>query len=52
MLPAFCSQIPPIMPVLPVVPTYKYRAVYNLRLDLFHGMEEVVGSIRTRPFNL
>ncbi|HET9101428.1 MAG TPA: hypothetical protein VFN62_13625 [Acidobacteriaceae bacterium] len=48
MLPAFCPQIAPIMPVLPVVPTRKCCAVYYLRLDLFHGMEEVVGSIPTR----
>jgi len=48
MLPAFCPQIAPIMPVLPVMPTHKYCAVYNLRFDLFHGMEEVVGSIPTR----
>ncbi len=47
-LPAFCPQTPPIVPVLPTQPTGKYCAVYNLRFDLFHGMEEVVGSIPTR----
>ena len=48
MLPAFCPQIAPIMPVLPVVPTHKYCAVYYLRFELFHGMEEVIGSIPIR----
>ncbi len=48
MLPAFCPQIAPIVPVLPTVPTRKYCAVYYLRSELFHGMEEVVGSIPTR----
>jgi hypothetical protein len=51
MLPAFCPQIAPIMPVLPVVPTHKYCAVYYLRLELFHGMEEVIGSIPIRSTN-
>jgi hypothetical protein len=41
-LPAFCPQIAPIGPFLLV---RKYCAVYILRFDLFHGMEEVVGSI-------
>jgi hypothetical protein len=36
------------MPVLPIVPTHKYCAVYYLRLELFHGMEEVIGSIPIR----
>jgi hypothetical protein len=31
-----------MVPVLPAVPVRKYCAVYNLRFDLFHGMEEVV----------
>jgi hypothetical protein len=30
------------------MPVVKYCAVYNLRFELFHGMEEVVGSIPTR----
>jgi hypothetical protein len=45
---ASLSQIVPIVPVLPTLPTRKYCAVYNLRFELFHGMEEVVGSIPTR----
>jgi hypothetical protein len=48
MLPAFCPQIAPIMPVLPVVPTRKCCAVWYLRFELFHGMEEVIGSIPIR----
>jgi hypothetical protein len=47
MLPAFCPQITSIVPVLPTVPTRKCCAVYYLRSELFHGMEEVVGSIPT-----
>jgi len=35
-LPAFCPQIPPIVPVLP---THKPRAFYNLAVDALHGME-------------
>jgi hypothetical protein len=50
-LPAFCPQIPPFAPVLPTVPVRKYCAVYNLRFDLFHGMEEVIGSIPIRSTN-
>ena len=45
---ASLSQIAPIVPVLPTLPTRKRCSVYNLRLDSFHGMEEVVGSIPTR----
>jgi hypothetical protein len=30
------------------LPVYKYCTVNNLRFGLFHGMEEVVGSIPTR----
>jgi hypothetical protein len=30
------------------VPVHKYRAVYNLRFESFHGMEEVIGSIPSR----
>jgi hypothetical protein len=51
MLPAFCPQTSPIVPVLPIVPTRKYRAVYNLPFDSFHGMEEVIGSIPIRSTN-
>jgi hypothetical protein len=40
-LPAFCPQIPPTRPFLPVMPVVKYCAVYNLRFEMFHGMEEV-----------
>ena len=47
-LPAFCPQIAPIGPFLPVVPVPKYCAVYILRFELFHGMEEVIGSIQVR----
>jgi hypothetical protein len=43
---AFLSQIAPIVPVLP---TPKCCALYNLRLDSFHGMEEVIGSNFTSP---
>jgi len=50
-LPAFCPQIPPIVPFLPTVPTRKCRAVYNLRFERFHGMEEVTGSIPVRSTN-
>jgi hypothetical protein len=39
------------VPVLPTLPTRKCCVVYTLRLDLFHGMEEVVGSIPTRSTN-
>jgi hypothetical protein len=39
------------MPFLPVVPVRKYCAVYNLRFDPFHGMEEVIGSIPIRSTN-
>ncbi len=53
MLPAFCPQIAPIVPVLPVVPTRKCCTVYNLRFELFHGMEEVIGPIQNRgSFNV
>jgi hypothetical protein len=38
----------PIGPFLPVMPVHKYCAVYILRYESFHGMEEVVGSIPTR----
>jgi len=44
-LPAFCPQIAPIGPFLPVVPVPKYCAVYILRFELFHGMEEFIRSI-------
>jgi hypothetical protein len=47
-LAAFWQQISPIMPVLPTVPTHKSSAVYNLALEAFHGMEEVIGSIPIR----
>jgi hypothetical protein len=30
------------------VPVHKYCAVYNLRFESFHGMEEVIGSIPIR----
>ena len=50
-LPAFCPQIAPIGPFLPVVPVPKYCAVYSLRFELFHGMEEVIGSIPIRSTN-
>src|SRR5258708_8852221 len=40
---ASLSQIAPIVPVLPSQPTRKCCAVYNLRFELFHGMEEVIG---------
>jgi len=50
-LPAFCPQIAPIGPFLPVVPVHKYCAVYILRFDSFHGMEEVIGSIPIRSTN-
>lgn len=45
---AFLSQIAPIGPFLPVMPVRKYCAVYILRFDSFHGMEEVIGSIPIR----
>jgi hypothetical protein len=48
---ASLSQIAPIVPVLPTQPTLKCCAVYNLRLELFHGMEEVIGSIPIRSTN-
>jgi hypothetical protein len=50
-LPAFCPQIPPIVPFLPIQPTGKGCAVNSLRFERFHGMEEVVGSIPTRSTN-
>ena len=34
----FC-RIAPIMPVLPTHPVRKCCTVYNLRIELFHGME-------------
>jgi len=37
--------------VLPVVPVHKYCAVYILRNESFHGMEEVIGSIPIRSTN-
>jgi hypothetical protein len=51
-LPAFCPQIAPVMPFLPVVPVHKYCSVYNLRIDRYHGMEEVIGSIPIRSTKL
>jgi hypothetical protein len=45
------SQIAPIVPVLPTLSVRKYRAVYNLAKDSFHGMEEVIGSIPIRSTN-
>ena len=48
---ASLSQIAPIVPVFPTLPTRKCCAVYDLRFELFHGMEEVVGSIPTRSTN-
>ena len=50
-LPAFCPQIAPSGPFLPVMPVRKYCAVYILRFDLLHGMEEVIGSIPIRSTN-
>ncbi len=50
-LAAFWQQITPIGPFLPVMPVTKYCAVYNLRFNPLHGMEEVVGSIPTRSTN-
>jgi hypothetical protein len=44
----FLSQIAPIVPVLPTQPTRKCCAVCILRFELFHGMEEVIGSIPIR----
>ena len=41
-------QFAPTVPVLPTQPAREYCAVYILRFELFHGMEEVVGSIPTR----
>jgi hypothetical protein len=38
----FCPQIVPSGPFLTVVPIRKYCAVYSLRFDLYHGMEEVI----------
>ena len=37
--------------VLPIVPVRKYRAVYYLAHDSYHGMEEVIGSIPIRSTN-
>jgi hypothetical protein len=47
-LAAFWQQITPTWPFLPFVPVCKYFAVYYLRLNPLHGMEEVVSSILTR----
>jgi hypothetical protein len=33
------------------MPVHKYRAVYILRFETFHGMEEVIGSIPIRSTN-
>jgi hypothetical protein len=33
-------QIPPIVPVVPTQLTPKCCAIYSLRFELFHGMEE------------
>src|ERR1700745_2509769 len=49
-LPAFCLQIAPIVPILPTQFTRKCCAVYNLRFELFHSMEEVIGSATARVF--
>ena len=48
---AFLSQIAPIVPVLPTQTVPKCCAVYYLRFELFHGMEEVIGSIPIRSTN-
>jgi hypothetical protein len=38
----------PSGPFLPVLPVVKYFAVYNLRFELFHDMEEVMGVSPTK----
>ncbi|HEV2322651.1 MAG TPA: hypothetical protein VGS10_01750, partial [Terracidiphilus sp.] len=48
---AFWQQITPTGPSLPILPACKYCAVYNLRFNSLHGMEEVVGSIPVRGSN-
>ena len=50
-LAAIWQQIVPIVPVLPTQPTRKCCSVYDLRIDLLHGMEEVIGSIPIRSTN-
>ncbi len=45
-------QRPPIGPVLPVPPVYNSFAVNNLAFSVFHGMEEVIGSIPIRSTTL
>ena len=51
-LAAFWQQIVPIVPVLPTQPTRKCCSVYNLRVAILHGMEEVIGSIPIRSTNI
>ncbi len=41
---AFLSQRPPIGPVLPTWPVRKSFAVYYLRLESLHGMEEILDT--------
>jgi hypothetical protein len=51
MVPAFCLQIPPIVPFSPTVPTRNCCAVCNLRFEQFHGVEQIIGSIPIRSTN-
>jgi hypothetical protein len=44
---AFSSQIAPSVPVFPTHPVRKCCAVYNLRFELFHGLE---ASISCKPY--
>jgi hypothetical protein len=41
---AFCPQRAPSGPFLPVMQVRKHCSVYALRFELFHGIEEVIGS--------
>jgi hypothetical protein len=50
-LAAFWQQMLPSMPVLPVLPAQNRCILNNLAFDLYHGMEEVIGSIPIRSTN-
>jgi hypothetical protein len=42
----------PIAPIVQTLPTSKRSDIYDLWFELFHGMEDVIGSIQITPANI